>query len=127
MRGVIDKITHADNHYVQLQPEPDLTGEYGNGWKGVWKWCRDNAGIKERLIKVWLGDLNNTCIVIPCDSTEAWVIAAYDEAEDAELIEDPWINRIAKKKYYHNIRISGNKKRARVYVQFVNKVCENWT
>lgn len=66
LRGVIDKITHEDNHYVQLQPEPDLTGEYGNGW------------------------------------------------------------RIAKKKYYHDIRISGNKKRARIYVQFVNKVCENW-
>lgn len=195
LRGVIDKITHEDNHYVQLQPEPDLTGEYGNGWKGVWKWCRDNAGIKEQLMrdiepqldiliiqmdgdvsrkeksahcwcestvceykgirnplecdvkkdirdtcpvilpcanhecsaegyrkhlsnltKMWLGDLNDTCIVIPCDSTEAWVIAVYDEVEDAEFIEDPWINRIAKKKYYHDIRISGNKKRARIYV-----------
>lgn len=205
LRGVIDKITNEDNHYVQLQPEPDLTGEYGNGWKGVWKWCRDNAGIKDKLmkniepqldiliiqmdgdvsrkekaahcwcesticeykgirnplecdvkkeirescpvilpcknheysvegymshlsnlIKTWLGDVSNTCIVIPCDSTEAWVIAAYDEAEDAELIEDPWINRIAKKKYYHDIRISGDKKRARIYAQFVDRVCENW-
>lgn len=65
---------------------------------------------------MWLGDLNHTCIVIPCDSTEAWVIAAYDEAKDAEFIEEPWINRIAKKKYYHDIRISGNKKRVRIYV-----------
>ncbi len=205
LRGVIDKITGEDNHYVQLQPEPDLTGEYGNGWKGVWKWCRDNAEIKDKLMRdiepqldiliiqidgdvsrkekpahcwcestvceykgirnplecdvkkeikdtcpivlpcknheysvkgymehlsylitTWLGDLNNTCIVIPCDSTEAWVIAAYDETEDAELVEDPWLNRISKKKYYHDIRISGNKKRVRIYEQFAKRVCTNW-
>ena len=205
LRGVIDKITGEDNHYVQLQPEPDLTGESGHGWKGVWKWCRDNAEIKDKLMRdiepqldiliiqidgdvsrkekpahcwcestvceykgirnplecdvkkeikdtcpivlpcknheysvkgymehlsylitTWLGDLNNTCIVIPCDSTEAWVIAAYDETEDAELVEDPWLNRISKKKYYHDIRISGNKKRVRIYEQFAKRVCTNW-
>lgn len=29
---------------------------------------------------------------------EAWVVAAYDEIENAEYVEDPWINVIAKKK-----------------------------
>ena len=41
LKEVIDHITGESNDYVQLQPESDLTGAYGNGWKGVWKWCRD--------------------------------------------------------------------------------------
>ena len=50
-----------------------------------------------QLISTWLPDLNDTCIVIPCDSTEAWIVAAYDEREDAENIKDPWLEVIAKK------------------------------
>ena len=190
LKEVVDKITGIDNDYVQLQPEPDLLGEYGNGWKGVWKWCKDNGSRKERLMKdiepcldwliiqmdgdvsrkekaahCWcesticerknkyhplecdrqkelrnscpihlpceehersvsaymmhleqligkeLQDLNSTCIVVPCDSTEAWIIAAYDEMKDAEIIEDAWLNIISKKKEYHNIRMNGKKKR----------------
>lgn len=205
LREVIDKITCEENNYFQLQPEPDLTGAYGNGWKGVWKWCQDNALIKEKimksiqpaldvliiqmdgdvsrkeravhcgcastvcgyrgirnplecdsnkdirevcpiilpcqeheisiegymehlesLIKSWIKNVDDTCIVIPCDSTEAWVIAAYDEMPNAELIEDPWRSIIAKKKEYHNIRIAGDKKRIRVYQQLAEGVCANW-
>lgn len=205
LKEVIDKITGENNNYFQLQPEPDLLGTYGNGWKGVWKWCRDNAPIKEKimkdiqpvldmlviqmdgdvsrkervahcicastvcenkgilnplecdinkesrelcpvvlpcqehessivgymehlenLIKSWMSDLNDTCIVIPCDSTEAWIVAAYDGLPDVESIEDPWINIIAKKKSYHDIRIAGDKKRKRIYEQFVEVVCANW-
>lgn len=205
LKNVIDKITGEDNYYVQLQPEPDLTGAYGNGWKGIWKWCNDNAKIKNKimkdiepaldilviqmdgdvsrkekivhcwcdstdceykgdrnplkcdanqemreacpivlpckdhghsiesymehlngLIKMWIKDTKDTCIVVPCDSTEAWVIAAYDGTEEAESIEDPWIQIIAKGKYYHDIRISGDKKRKRVYEQFAKTVCANW-
>lgn len=51
LREIVDKITGMDNDYVQLQPEPDLLGEYGNGWKGVWKWCNDNADKKDKLMK----------------------------------------------------------------------------
>ncbi len=29
LKEVIDKITQNHNYYVQLQPEPDLLGEYG--------------------------------------------------------------------------------------------------
>lgn len=205
LKEVIDKITGEDNNYFQLQPEPDLTGAYGNGWKGVWKWCQDNAAIKEKimqdiqptldvliiqmdgdvsrkekaahcgcvsticeykgvrnplecdvnkktrelcpvilpckehdasvegymehlesLIKSWIQNVDDTCIVIPCDSTESWIIAAYDELPNAEFIEDPWTNIIAKKKTYHNIRIAGDKKRKRVYEQFVEVVCARW-
>lgn len=51
LRGVIDQITGDKNTYVMLQPENDLTGKYGNGWKGVWKWCYDNASIRKELMK----------------------------------------------------------------------------
>ena len=27
-----------------IQPEPNMIGQFGNGWKGVWKWCEDNQG-----------------------------------------------------------------------------------
>ena len=68
----------------------------------------------ENLIGKWLNDLSDTCIVIPCDSTEAWIVAAYDERENVEDIEDPWINIIAKKKAYHNIRIPGTQKKQKI-------------
>ena len=32
LQEIIDRITGDDNYYVQLQPEPDLMGKYGNGW-----------------------------------------------------------------------------------------------
>lgn len=41
---VIDKITDEENNYQKIQPEPDMRGQFGNGWKGVWKWCEDNRG-----------------------------------------------------------------------------------
>ena len=47
LKGVIDQITGAKNTYVMLQPENDLTGKYGNGWKGVWKWFYDNESISK--------------------------------------------------------------------------------
>ncbi len=44
-------ITGEDNHYLALQPEDNLAGEYGNGWKGVWKWCTDHSEILESFMK----------------------------------------------------------------------------
>lgn len=53
------------------------------------------------MITSWLGSKKDEiCIVIPCDSTEAWVIAAYDERADAEQIEAPWETVISKGKMY---------------------------
>lgn len=205
IKEIVDKITGENNFYVQLQPEPDLTGQYGNGWKGVWKWCADNAMDKEKLMKdiepildmlliqmdadvsrkekaahcwcestkceykgknnpikcdvkmetrvacpvvlpcsdhagdvhgymehlegligKWLYDLRDTCIVIPCDSTETWIVAAYDEIEGVEDIEDPWTNVIAKKKTYHNIKITNSQKRQKLFKEFAKVVCSNW-
>ncbi len=112
LKEIVDRITGENNYYVPLQPEPDLEGKYGNGWKGVWK---------------WLGDLCDICIAVPCDSMEAWIVAAYDEKENVEGVEDPWTNIIAKKKFYHNIKISGAKKRPKIFQEFVKVVCSNWS
>ena len=35
LQGIVDLITGENNQYLALQPEDNLTGEYGNGWKGV--------------------------------------------------------------------------------------------
>ena len=37
LQAVIDAITGESNGFYLLQPELDLTGQYGNGWKGVLK------------------------------------------------------------------------------------------
>lgn len=200
LQEIIDKITGEDNTYLQLQPDPDLTGKYMNGWKGVWKWCWDNAEIKYRIMhevepqldiliihmdgdvsrkekmvqckcntvecekresadplycdtgecpvqipcKVHdqnvegyikhiqevvgetFSDFCDICIAVPCDSTEAWIVAAYDGIADIEGKEDPWMNMIAKGKYYHGIRISGKKKRKLIFEQLAPAVEENW-
>ena len=50
LKNVINLITGDTNYFVLLQPEPDLRGQYGNGWKGVWKWCHDYASIRMQLM-----------------------------------------------------------------------------
>lgn len=44
LSAVIDTITGQENSYQMIQPEPDASGQFGNGWKGVWKWCDSNKG-----------------------------------------------------------------------------------
>ena len=43
LKTIIDKITGEENRYLHLQPEADMMGRYGNGWKGVSKWCKETA------------------------------------------------------------------------------------
>ena len=205
LKAITDHITKEENHFNALQPEQDLCGRYGNGWKGVWKWCTDNAEQKEKLMKeispgldllivqmdgdvsrkekiahCWcdstlcdkkyienpikcdeekilreqcpivlpcashrkcaegyrkhlenliekcLVNIEDTCMVIPCDSTESWIVAAYDEIEQVEEIKNPWENVIAKKKYYHDIRVRKEKKSTIIFKEFANEVCRNW-
>ena len=45
LKAVIDKITGEENRYLSLQPEPNMLGRYGNGWKGVWRWCRETESV----------------------------------------------------------------------------------
>ena len=184
LKAAIDRITGEENRYLSLQPEPDMMGRYGNGWKGVWRWCKEtdsvnmlmqevqpgidaiviqmdgdvirkekeshclcgstvcedkgkvfplycekakdekcpvelpceshengirgrvNQGVSILTMAIGKADMTHISIVIPCDSTDAWVVAAYDDINDVESLVDPWKNVIAKKKYYHGIRTS---------------------
>lgn len=206
LKEVIDHITGIENEYRRLQPEPDMAGRFGNGWKGVWKWCESTSEILdqffykiipqldllviqmdadvsrkekevhcqckselcelsgrvhpltckkiadnqcnvkipceehgqnaegyekhlEALIRKWLGDhqsREDILITIPCDSTDAWIVAAYQEQKYVEMINNPWENVIARKKEYHGVRVPGSKKRTSVYSQFLPRVCHEW-
>lgn len=81
----------------------------------------------ETLIRKWLGDSREDILVtVPCDSTDSWIVAAYQDCENVEAVENPWENIIAKKKEYHGIRIPGNKKRTSVYEQLLPRLCQQW-
>lgn len=203
LKTAIDKITGEENKYLRLQPEADMIGRYGNGWKGVWKWCREAPLLREMMSEIQPGIdliviqmdgdvirkekeihclcdatlcaakgqdfplycqkaqsgcpvkmpcqshkydiagimdhgttvLRNTLvdglddriiITIPCDSTDTWVAAAYDDYENVEEIADPWRNIIAKGKFYHDIRVRGEKKNTVTYQKFLKTLSENW-
>ena len=70
--------------------------------------------------------MSQIAITIPCDSTDAWVVAAYDGTDDIETREDPWKTIIAKKKTYHGIRVRGDKKNVLTYAVFSDRVPESW-
>ena len=78
------------------------------------------------LIASKLIDTDDTCIVIPCDSLEAWVVAAYDGLENVETIENPWENIISARRPYHNIRIPRGQKKTRIFEEFAPVVSQNW-
>ena len=203
LRAVVDKLTGEENRYLSLQPEPDMLGRYGNGWKGVWRWCKESPPLgflmnevdphidiiiiqmdgdvfrKEKALhcicestvcdikglgfplycekynkdcpvilpclshdnkiedvvhftkKIIINSFDNisedaVIITIPCDSTDTWIVAAYDEYNNPEEIEDPWKNVISKKKYYHDIRVRGDKKNTVTYSLFLKQVTDNW-
>ena len=203
LKGVIDTITGEENYYIPLQPEANAIGEYGNGWKGVLKWCREHADnlvqymhavtpeldfiviqldgdvsrkekevhclcslnnecglrgkvnaleceeVKRKLCPINLPCdahgappeaysehirsvissyimCNSICPVVPCDSTDAWIVAAFDGLADSELIENPWEKVISRSKSYYGIRIPGHKKNQIIYRQMVNQVCIRW-
>lgn len=46
--------------------------------------------------------------------------------KNAENIADSWDNIIAKKKFYHNIRISGTQKKQKVFKEFAKVICDKW-
>ena len=81
----------------------------------------------KELIRSELIDMRDTCIVIPCDSTEAWIVAAYGSLPNAELLNGPWENVIANGKAYHGIRIPGSKKCDRIFKEFAPIICEQWS
>ena len=203
LKTVIDKITGEENRYLPLQPEADMLGRFGNGWKGVWRWCRETPSLDavmdgiqpkidliviqmdgdvvrkekeahclcqstictdkgkvfplycekaktgcpvsmpckdhkyevagmiahgERNLRQALGEKESRRVIltIPCDSTDSWIVAAYDDLENIEKIEDPWRNVIARGKYYHGVRIRGDKKNTVAYAGFMDTLADRW-
>ncbi len=204
LKTIIDKITKQENRYLHLQPEADMMSRYGNGWKGVLKWCKDTAPLelimdniqpridivviqmdgdvirKEKEVHcqcasticnikgttfplycekatarkcpieipcknhsyeisdmihhgtyvlnetITVSNRNRIIITIPCDSTDSWIVAAYDDFDNIEKIEDPWKNIIARGKYYHDIRVRGDKKSINTYSIFTEHLANNW-
>lgn len=66
-------------------------------------------------------------ITIPCDSTDTWIIAAFEnDIQNPEVLESPWDNVITRKKDYYGIRIPGKRKAKQPYLAMIEQVCENW-
>lgn len=206
LKAAINKITGESHIYRNIQPEQDMTGEFGNGWKWVYRWCETNSELipalfsalspaldlliiqmdgdvsrkekevhcccestlcpekhgesplvcrrlkagncparlpcgdhdnspegysihLEKLLRSLLGhsaDEEKIVIVIPCDSTDTWTAAAYEDIEDIETIADPWERIISFKKEYHGIRIPGHKKNTAIYRLFIPQIVQNW-
>jgi hypothetical protein len=45
IKRIVDMVTQDNNEFLRLQPEESLEGQFGNGWKGVWKWCESYGPI----------------------------------------------------------------------------------
>ena len=182
LKAAINRITGESHIYRNIQPEQDMLGEFGNGWKGVYRWCETNAEARkekevhcrcesticpkkneesplvcrqlkegncpviipcrdhvnspegyrihlEQLLRSLIGDpasKEKIVIVIPCDSTDAWTVAAYEEdIDDIEAVVDPWERIISLKKEYHGIRIPGHKKNTAIYRLFLPQIIKS--
>ena len=208
LSNVVSNFMNEDYLFTSLQPNQEFGKQFGNGWKGVWRWCETYGislnkylnGITPRIdlliiqmdadvarcekeaycTTIEIGcpgqhrehplncsiskDRNQGCrqsippnsacdgsvngrvnylthilseyieadskdvtvITIPCDSTDAWILAAFEESiSDIETVSSPW-EIISHKKMYHGIRIPGHDKRRRPYGQLIEQVCKNW-
>ena len=85
-----------------------------------------NHGNKVLRKALDISENSRIIITIPCDSTDAWIVAAYDDYENVEQIIDPWKNIIAKSKYYHDVRVRGDKKNTVTYSAFMPELSERW-
>ena len=66
-------------------------------------------------------------LTIPCDATDSWILAAFeDDIANIEKIDSPWYTIIARKKDYHGIRIPGKNKAKRPCSLLIEKVCDRW-
>ena len=64
IRTVIDRLTGEKN----IQPEQDARGEFGNGWKGVYRWCENNAELIPALFSQIMPRFD--ALIIHCFMTE---------------------------------------------------------
>ena len=103
MKAAIDRITGEENQYLSLQPESDMMGRYGNGWKGVWRWCKETDSIivveysmqdgGTRIVMCYGGepfDIRNTeneLSLAMLSGTAEEIRYSYDEAERKNRVE----------------------------------------
>ena len=65
--------------------------------------------------------------VIPCDETETWIVAALDDFDNFEQIQNPWENVILAHRYnYHGIRIRKPKKSNILFRDLISLMIPNW-
>ena len=65
--------------------------------------------------------------VIPCDATDTWIVAAFEQYDDYESLTDPWNEIIARAPRYHGIKIKNRPHKAKTtYEQLISVVCEKW-
>ncbi len=79
------------------------------------------------VLKTYLGAQKEIpVLLIPCDASDTWILAAFEEnGLNWEAIPDPW-DVITKRKDYHGIRIPKRKKVKAPYLKMINVVCEKW-
>ena len=57
-----------------------------------------------------------------------WIVAAFDQYENYEVLSDPWTNIIAHAPQYHGIKIRNRPHKAkRTYEKLISVVCDNWS
>ena len=55
-----------------------------------------------------------------------WIVAAFDQYENYEVLSDPWTNIIAHAPQYHGIKIRNRPHKAkRTYEELISVVCDN--
>ena len=64
--------------------------------------------------------------VFPCDSTDTWIVAALDSADNYEQILNPWNTVITRGKIYHGVRIRKPKKTKLLYAELIKLMIPNW-
>lgn len=101
------------------QVDLEMDGKvYGNGANFLKTFIKDLLYPDEKL---------EVSYMVPCDSTDTWIVAALDEYEDYESIQSPWNSVIAKMPVYHGIKIKNRPHKNKItYNQLISEVCGNW-
>ena len=68
------------------------------------------------------------CFLTPCDSTDTWIVAACEEREQYESIDDPWESVICHAPCYCGVHMRNRpKKSSRPYNELISIVERNWS
>lgn len=65
IKRIVDMVTQEENDYRRLQPDESLAGRFGNGWKGVWKWCENHGSILHDYMRKVTPQID--CLIVHMD------------------------------------------------------------